>query len=658
MPSAQGIRAGRAFVELFADDSKLVRGLRAAEKKLKAFGAGIRNLGLKMMAVGAAVVAPLAAAGKYFSDYGDGIAKMAKRTGLSVEALSELDFAAGQSGASLASVEKGVRKMQKTLVDAVAGSKEAVDSLALLGLTVQDLADLSPEQQFKLLADRISKVEDPTRRAAIAMSIFGKSGTELIPLMAQGAAGIEELQAQARRLGLTMSGEDAAAAEELNDALDQLWRVVKMTAFQIGAALAPALKQVAQTITRVVVSVNAWLKQNRQIVVTVAKVALAVVAAGAALVVLGTIISGLGSVISALITIITSGGAVFSAVGSVIAFLVTPIGAVIGALTALGAYLVWASGAGGKALAWLGDRFAQLKDDALKSYQGIGDALAAGDIALAAKVLWLTLKLEWTRGVNFVEGLWLSFRGFLMDVLVGAFTGALAALEIVWHGLEVAWIETTAFLATAWQGFVNIFMHSWERMKALATKVWNWIKGLFDSSLDVQAVNAQVDKALEQRLAEIDQNTANAATGIELRRQTRREDAAAINEQTLGVIGDKYNAEQERQAKERAQSDKDAEEALIKARQEWEAAIAEAKQKRASAESNVPGMPTLPQLPDISDMLDKAAKISVTGTFNASALFGLGTGNAADRTAKATEETAKNTKTLINKLDYGGSAFA
>ena len=46
--SARGIKAGRAFVELFADDSKLVRGLRAAEKKIRAFGDGIRNIGLKM----------------------------------------------------------------------------------------------------------------------------------------------------------------------------------------------------------------------------------------------------------------------------------------------------------------------------------------------------------------------------------------------------------------------------------------------------------------------------------------------------------------------------------------------------------------------------------------------------------------------------------
>ena len=49
MPGGAGsIRAGRAFVELLADDSRLVRGLRAAERKIKAFGAGILSMGLKM----------------------------------------------------------------------------------------------------------------------------------------------------------------------------------------------------------------------------------------------------------------------------------------------------------------------------------------------------------------------------------------------------------------------------------------------------------------------------------------------------------------------------------------------------------------------------------------------------------------------------------
>jgi len=74
----------------------------------------------------------------------------------------------------------------------------AVDALEDLGLTFKDLDGLSPEQQFKLLADRISQVEDPTRKAAIAMSLFGRTGTNLLPMFAAGAKGIEALQKEGR----------------------------------------------------------------------------------------------------------------------------------------------------------------------------------------------------------------------------------------------------------------------------------------------------------------------------------------------------------------------------------------------------------------------------------------------------------------------------
>ena len=77
MPSARGIRAGRAFVELFADDSKLVRGLRRAEKRLKAFGDRIRNFGLKIAGLGTAMLTPMLGAAKAFSSMGDQVAKMA-----------------------------------------------------------------------------------------------------------------------------------------------------------------------------------------------------------------------------------------------------------------------------------------------------------------------------------------------------------------------------------------------------------------------------------------------------------------------------------------------------------------------------------------------------------------------------------------------------
>jgi len=165
MPQAGAIRAGRAFVELFADDSKLVRGLKRAQAKLKAFGEGVRNLGLKLAGLGSAVVAPLIASTKVFAKMGDDLAKMSARTGFSVESLSELGFAAELSGTSIEVLENGIRKMQRTIVDAASGMQSAQDALALLGLTVADLDNLSPEQQFKLIADRLAAIEDPTLKA-------------------------------------------------------------------------------------------------------------------------------------------------------------------------------------------------------------------------------------------------------------------------------------------------------------------------------------------------------------------------------------------------------------------------------------------------------------------------------------------------------------
>ena len=64
-------------------------------------------------------------------------------------------------------------------------------------------------------------------------------------------------------------------------------------------------------------------------------------------------------------------------------------------------------------------------------------------------------------------------------------------------------------------------------------------------------------------------------------------------------------------------------------------------------------------LGDIGDLVrGEAAKIGVRGTFNAAAIRGLVAGSAADRSAAATEETARNTKRLVQSAQTGGLTFA
>ncbi len=675
MASTQGIRAGRAFVELFADDSRLVRGLRAAEKKLKAFGEGVRNLGLKVIGIGAAIGAPLAASAKLFAGMGDSVAKMAVRTGLSVEALSELQYAAGQSGVEISELEGGIRRMQRTVVDAERGLGSAVDGLADLGLTAADFKGLSPEQQFKLLAEAISRVEDPTRRAAMAMEVFGRSGTALLPLFASGARGIEALQAEARRLGLTMSGEDARAAEALGDAFDRLWSVMRMGMFNIGAALAPMLQTIAETITQLSVTIANWIKANRQVIVTVAKVAAIVVAAGAALVGLGAAISGVGYVMGALASITVAVGAALKILAGAIAFLVTPIGAVIAATAALGAYLVYATGVGGSALAWLGERFNDLKQIALAALGGIADALAAGDIALAARILWLTLKLAWQAGVDQLNRVWLGFKTAFLKVASEAFYGALAALEIATHGLEVAWIETTAFLSKTWTSFTAGFQKAWGSAVNWTTKRLLELQGLFDDTFDVDLAKKLADQQSEADNRSIDQQRDAALAGRESERQQQRDRAKGQHDATLAQIGKEADARLEAidaQAKAKRQATQDE---LARAQEEFRAAIDEARRKReakdAAAPAPAPGSLDGPDgildkarraLSGIGDEIEQqATKIGVRGTFNASpgSVQGLQYGGKTDeRIAKAAEETAKNTKRIEQAINNHAIAFA
>ena len=99
---------------------------------------------------------------------------------------------------------------------------------------------------------------------------------------------------------------------------------------------------------------------------------------------------------------------------------------------------------------------------------------------------------------------------------------------------------------------------------------------------------------------------------------------------------------------------------LEAARKEWQDSLQRAKEKRAEKELEKPASIEKANSAwmDVGDVLTEAAsKISVTGTFNAMGSWGLGTGNAAERTAKATEETARNTKRLLDEARNNGVAF-
>jgi hypothetical protein len=229
---------GELVVNLTANSTKLQSALKAAQKNIELFAAG----------AGAAAVAAVTR----FMQVGSALDDMSQRTGVAASELSSLGFAAKMTDTSLEAVQGSLVKMQKFLGEVSDGTTAAVDTLDRLGITTQQLEGLTPDQQFKAFAEAISKVEDPTQKMNAAMGVFGKSAAEILPLLNEGAAGIEAFQKEAERLGLVMSDDMATSAAQAADSIDALLLVANATAVRFGAALAPAITAVAKIISELV----------------------------------------------------------------------------------------------------------------------------------------------------------------------------------------------------------------------------------------------------------------------------------------------------------------------------------------------------------------------------------------------------------------------
>ena len=210
-------RIGSLYVTLTAPVSGFITGLNQAQKRLDRFGSQVQSIGAKMVGVSAAMTAPAMLAAKQYAEYGDNVAKMAKRTGIGAQALSEMAHVAELSGSNMQALERGIRGMQRGMFDAQRGTGEMEDALTTLGMTYDDLQGKRPDDQFALIADKIAGIADPSIRAGVAMKVFGRAGAELVPMLSLGSQGIAHYRDEARRLGISMSGEAAAGAELLTD---------------------------------------------------------------------------------------------------------------------------------------------------------------------------------------------------------------------------------------------------------------------------------------------------------------------------------------------------------------------------------------------------------------------------------------------------------
>ena len=180
-------------------------------------------------------------------DAADAAAETAQTIGISIEAYQGLSFAASTAGVEQEGLTGALTKFNKTISQAAAGGKKQAAAFADLGLSVRDSnGDMKTADKLMLeVADKFQGYTDGANKTALAQDLFGKSGAKLIPLLNSGKEGITQLTDQAQRLGLVMSSEAAAAADQFNDNLTVLDGVGRGMANNIAKDLLPALNAIS-----------------------------------------------------------------------------------------------------------------------------------------------------------------------------------------------------------------------------------------------------------------------------------------------------------------------------------------------------------------------------------------------------------------------------
>ena len=224
---------------------------KQAEGQLKSFsdktGSSFSKLKVGVAAVGAAVAAFTFKAVNNFIATGDALDKMSRRTSISVEALDQLQHVFTLSGTTIQGFEKGIMTLQKQMLAATQGSKIAADAFAELEIPLEGIDQLSPEELFNKVAEGLVAMESDTRRAATAMALLGRFGTQVIPALDGGIEVFEEMREQAE-LSAFWTTEQASRAAVLADQQAILNRNVDTLTMTYASMFVPALIKVSTAI--------------------------------------------------------------------------------------------------------------------------------------------------------------------------------------------------------------------------------------------------------------------------------------------------------------------------------------------------------------------------------------------------------------------------
>ncbi len=182
---------------------------------------------------------------------GDDILQFSQKIGITTEAFSQLNFAAGQtSDVTGGALTQALQKMTTNISLAADGTGKAVTALDELGISAEKLEQLAPDEQFYAIARGMETVENRSDQLRIATKLFGASGAGLVDTLDEGSEALREYASEADALGLTFSAGDLKAVAQTQDDIDKMTSAVKSLGIAILGELSPYITSLVNFLTK------------------------------------------------------------------------------------------------------------------------------------------------------------------------------------------------------------------------------------------------------------------------------------------------------------------------------------------------------------------------------------------------------------------------
>ena len=223
--------------------------VKNVQRNIEQLANKLQQIGKQWTTIGGAGVAAMTGMVRSTVMYAETVDKLNKTTGLSTDFIQEMIYAAEQEHGSIEGLTTGFKMLSRNMYDASKGTGEAKDVFEMMGIsvtnadgTLRNLGDVMLE-----VADWFKASNDEAAKSAIALKLFGRSGSELVPFLELGSVGIQELRDEFRQTGRMMSGENVRDLKLFSDEVLILTTVLKGIKDQISVSLIPFLKDMVKT---------------------------------------------------------------------------------------------------------------------------------------------------------------------------------------------------------------------------------------------------------------------------------------------------------------------------------------------------------------------------------------------------------------------------